>query len=96
MPDGLVTVKIKGRRYRGAYFFEGNSLVVEGYGLETVTTDLAVLQGERGKAAVNLAKLALIEMVRNATALRGNAPELSSQGSTTRLLCDVSTATVIF
>lgn len=96
MPDGLVTVHLNGERYRGAYFFKGDTLVVEAHGLETSTADMAVLQGERGKAALNLAKLVLIDMVRDAIDIQEVGPGLSLQGSTTRLLCGESTMPVVF
>ena len=94
MPDGLVTVHLDGERYRGAYFFEGDKLVVKAHGLETSSADMAVLQGERGKAALNLAKLVLIDMVRDAIDVRDVGPGLSLQGSTTRLQCDGSTTSI--
>lgn len=96
MPDGLVTVHLEGKRYRGAFFYEGDKLVVTAHGLERGSADLAVLAGERGKAALNLAKLVLIDMVRDALNIRNVGPGLSLQGSTTRLLCDGSTTTIGF
>ena len=94
MPDGIVTVHLDGERYRGAYFYDGDKLIVEAHGLETGSADMAVLQGERGKAALNLAKLVLIDMVRDAMDVRHVGPGLSLQGSTTRLMCDGSTTSV--
>ena len=94
MPDGLVTVHLDGERCLGAYNFEGEELVVTAYGLETSSTSMAVLQGERGKAARNLAKLVLIDMVRDAQDIRCEDPVLSLQGSTTRLSCDGSTTRI--
>jgi hypothetical protein len=85
LPDGLVTVHLNGERYRGAYYFRDDQLVVTAYGLRESTADLAVLEGERGKAALNLAKLVLIDMVREVIDLEGMNPGLSLQGSTTRL-----------
>ncbi len=96
MPDGLVTVHLNGERYRGAYFFKGDTLVVEAHGLKARTADLAVLQGERGKAALNLAKLLLIDMVKDAIDVREIGPGLSLQGSTTRLLCGEPTVPVVY
>ena len=55
------------------------------FGLRESSADLAVLEGERGKAALNLAKLVLIDMVREVVDLDGLSPGLSLQGSTTRL-----------
>ena len=94
MPDGIVTVHLDGERYRGAYFYEGDTLVVTAHDLETSSANMAVLQGERGKAALNLAKLVLIDMVRDAQDIRHADPGLSLQGSTTRLLCDGSTTAI--
>jgi len=85
LPDGLVTVHLNGERYRGAYYFRGEQLVVTAFGLRKSSADLAVLEGERGKAALNLAKLVLIDMVREVVDLDGLSPGLSLQGSTTRL-----------
>jgi hypothetical protein len=85
LPDGLVTVHLNGERYRGAYYFRDEQLVVTAYGLRESSADLAVLEGERGKAALNLAKLVLIDMVREVVDLGGLNPGLSLQGSTTRL-----------
>ena len=84
-PDGIVTVHLDGERYRGAYYFRGNELVVTAYGLRESSADMSVLGGERGKAALNLAKLVLIDMVREAMDIRGIPPGLSLQGSTTAI-----------
>lgn len=84
LPDGIVTVHLDGERYRGAYYFRGNKLVVTAYGLHEGEADLAVLGGDRGKAALNLAKLVLIDMVRDTMVVHGIDPGLSLQGSTTQ------------
>jgi hypothetical protein len=83
LPDGIVTVHLNNRRYRGAYYFQGERLLVTAYGLQNGSADLSVLAGGRGKAALNLAKLVLIDMVRNAIDVRSVDPGLSLQGSTT-------------
>ncbi len=85
LPDGIVTVHLDGERYRGAYYFCGDELAVTAYGLRESSASMAVLEGERGKAALNLAKLVLIDMVRDAVDVRFMDPGLSLQGSTTRL-----------
>lgn len=85
MPDGIVTVHLDGERYRGAYYFRGDELAVTAYGLRESSASMAVLEGEQGKAALNLAKLVLIDMVRDAVDVRFMDPGLSLQGSTTRL-----------
>jgi len=96
MPDGIVTVHLDGKRYRGAYFFEDDKLVVKAHDLKSSSADLAVLQGERGKAALNLAKLVLIDMVRDALDNRQIDAGLSLQGSTTTLMCGGSTTSIGF
>ena len=96
MPDGIVTVHLDGKRYRGAYMYEGDKLVVTAQDLKSSSADMAVLQGERGKAALNLAKLVLIDMVRDALDIHDLDPGLSLQGSTTRALCGGSTTSIGF
>lgn len=85
LPDGIVTVHLDGERYRGAYYFRGDQLIVTAYGLEQGSADVAILAGERGQAAVNLAKLVLIDMVRDQNGDLPDDPGLSIQGSTTHL-----------
>ena len=85
MPDGIVTVHFNDERYRGAYYFRGDKLVVTAYGLKESSVDLAVLDGERGKAAVNLAKLVLIDMVKAVSDAPFLDLGLSLQGSTTAI-----------
>ncbi len=85
VPDGIVTVHLDGERYRGAYHFRKDELLVTAYGLRDTTTDMKILRGERGKAALNLAKLVLIDMIRDAMDVQLLDPGLSLQGSTTRL-----------
>lgn len=84
-PDGIVTVHLDDERYRGAYYFRGDDLVVTAYGLREKSVSMDVLGGERGKAALNLAKLVLIDMVRESTEIPGFDPGLSLQGSTTAI-----------
>ena len=91
LPDGIVTVHLGEKRYRGAYYFRNDKLVVTAYGYRETSVDLAVLNGERGKAALNLAKLVLIDMIREKAALDDAAlpnfhPGLSLQGSTTAII----------
>ncbi len=83
LPDGMVTVHLDGECYRGAYYFREDKLVVTADGLQDGYADLAVLGKERGKAAQNLAKLLLINMVRESTGSNDIQPGLSLQGSTT-------------
>ncbi len=85
LPDGIVTVHLNDERYRGAYYFRGDELVVTAYGLQESSADMAVLDGERGNAAHNLAKLVLINMVKHVMDVRILDPGLSLQGSTTAI-----------
>ncbi len=87
MPDHIVTVHLNGVRYRGAYKIRGDKMVVSAYGLQERTNDVSVLCGETGKVAVNLAKLMLIQMVKNTVDFHGLDPGLSLQGSTTQIYC---------
>ena len=82
-----VTVHINGVRYRGAYKIRGTKMTVSAYGLEERSNDVSVLCGETGKAAMNLAKLMLIQMVRTTVDFHGMDPGLSLQGSTTSIHC---------
>lgn len=95
IPDGIVTVHLDGERYRGAYYFRDEELVVTAYGLKEGSASMEILQGERGKAALNLAKLVLIDMVRTAAVQSSPQPPLSLQGSTTAL-CLGSTTSIGF
>lgn len=85
MPDGIVTVHLDDKRYRGAYYFRGDELVVTAYGMREGSIDMSVLGGERGKAAVNLAKLVLIDMVKETFDISCMDAGLSLQGSTTAI-----------
>ena len=85
VPDGIVLVHVNGERYRGVYYFQGEELVVTSYGLRESYADLAVLGEDRGKAALNLAKLVLIDMVRVAMDTPILDPALSLQDSTTQI-----------
>ena len=85
LPDGIVTVHINDERYRGAYYFRGDDLVVTAYGFRESSVDMAVLGGERGEAALNLAKLVLTEMVKESMNVPNLDPALSLQGSTTAI-----------
>jgi hypothetical protein len=85
LPDGIVTVHLNDERYRGAYYFRGEELVVTAYGFKESSIDMAVLNGEKGKAALNLAKLILIDMIKGEREMHFPYPALSLQGSTTAI-----------
>ena len=86
MPDGIVTVHLDNQRYRGAYYIRDDKMHVTAYGLRKGSVDLGVLGDERGKAALNLAKLVLIDMVKSAMATPIDEPQLCLQGTTTALI----------
>ena len=96
MPNGIVTVHLDGERYRGAYYFRGDDLVVTAHGFQESSASMAVLEGERGDAALNLAKLVLIDMVRNASQLGPMGGSLSLQGTTTQICLQNSTTHIGF
>ncbi|MDH4054199.1 MAG: hypothetical protein OEW73_15135 [Gammaproteobacteria bacterium] len=85
LPDGIVTVHVNGERYRGAYYFRRDKLVVTAYGYQETSVDMAVLNNERGKAALNLAKLVLIDMIKKRRDVHFPYPGLCLQGSTTAI-----------
>lgn len=85
LPDGIVTVHINDERYRGAYYFRGDELVVTAYGFRESSVDMAVLGDERGEAALNLAKLVLTDMVKESLNIPNLDPGLSLQGTTTAI-----------
>lgn len=86
LPDGIVTVHLDDKRYRGAYYFRGEKLVVTAYGMKEQSADMAVLGGDRtGKAALNLAKLVLIDMVRASHAIPDWNPEFALCSTTTQI-----------
>ena len=85
LPDGIVSVHLGNERFRGAYYFRGDKLVVTAYGMRESSADLSVLGDERGMAAINLAKLVLIDMVRASQALPDWNPQLALCATTTQI-----------
>jgi len=64
-PDGYVTVELGRESYRGKYYIRRGKFVVKAKGFREASVDAAVLGGDRGEAAENLARLVLIELVRD-------------------------------
>ena len=81
----LITVKVGGTRYRGAYALERGQLVVEGHGLGHKTIDASVIDHSLGEPAAKLAKLAFTELVREKLEIRESCLTLVAQGSTTQV-----------
>jgi hypothetical protein len=69
---------------------------VTAYGFRESLGNMSVLQGERGKAALNLAKLILIDMVRGETDAAMHHAGLSLQGSTTQICLEGSSTHIGF
>ena len=85
IPDGIVTVHLDDKRYRGAFYYRDGKMVVTAHGLRQSSVDLDVLNGDRGKAALNLAKLVLTDMIKAAMSRTELEPQLCLQGSTTAI-----------
>ena len=81
----LITVKVEGTRYRGAYALEQGQLVVEAHGLGYKTIDASVVDYALGEPAAKLAKLAFAELVREKLQTRAPCLELVAQGATTQV-----------
>ena len=64
-PDGIVTVALGRESFRGKYYIRKQRFVVKADGFLEASIDAAVLGGDRGKVAENLARLVLIELVRD-------------------------------
>jgi len=64
-PDGIVTVELGRESFRGKYYFRRKKFVVKADGFQEASIDAAVLGDDRGEAADNLARLVLIELVRD-------------------------------
>ena len=64
-PDGEVTVDCNGMSITGSYTLRNGKLVLKADGFRETSVDATVLDGELGRAADNLAKLALVDMLRD-------------------------------
>ena len=74
--DGIVTLQLNGKPYQGTYYFRCDMLVTTTDGMKEGEADLTILNGDLGKPETNLAKLVLINMVRESI-----DPALSSRPS---------------
>jgi len=81
----LITVKVAGTRYRGAYALEQGQLVVEAHGLGHKAIDASIVDHALGEPAAKLAKLAFMELVRERLQHREPRLDLVAQGSTTQI-----------
>ena len=89
-PDGEVTVDCDGMKVTGSYTLKKGKLVLKADGFDETTVNADVLGGEAGHAADNLAKLALVEMVRETV----EVPRLDISLSMNTILSGGSTAII--
>lgn len=64
-PDGTVTVELNHGSFSGRYYFRRKNFVVKAEGFQETSIDIGVLGGDRGEAAENLARLVLLELIRD-------------------------------
>ena len=88
----LVTIKYRGTRYRGTYYIAGNDLVVEAHDIGKKSADAALLDYKLDTSAAKLAKILLMELVKEGIADDPDLMLLASQGSTTQItICGSTT-----
>ena len=90
-PDGEVTVDCDGMKVTGSYTLKRGKLLLKADGFEETAVNAAVLGGEKGKAADNLAKLALVELLKETTEVPtlecGITLHGGGSGGTTAIYC---------
>ena len=64
-PDGCVSVELGRESFQAKYYIRRGRFVVKAKGFDETSVDAAVLAGDRGEVADNLARLMLIELVRD-------------------------------
>ena len=80
-----VSISYDGMIHRGCYCVDSGQLIVEAFGLGIKSADAAVLEGDLGKPAEKLAKLLLMEQIRESATDIKRWAERSAAGSTTRI-----------
>ena len=91
-PDGEVTVDCEGMKVTGSYTLKRGKLVLKADGLRETTIDASVLGGEAGRAADNLAKLALVDLLRDTAEVPVLDCGISLHGGTTTIMGGGTTA----
>ena len=81
----IITVRVDSTRYRGAYYKEGDRLVVEASGLGIRSMDATILGDELGAPAEKMAKLMLHDLVNEGTQTNLEPVILAAQGTTTEI-----------
>ena len=85
-----VSVTFRGMTHRGIYCIRGGELFVEAFGLGTRCADAAILEDRLDKAAENMAKLLLIEQLKESSTDPGLWTPVIDCGSTSRISYDQS------
>ncbi len=80
-----VSVSYLGMIHRGCYRVDGGQLIVEAFGLGVKSADASVLEGELGRPAEKMAKLLLMEQVKESSTDIKRWAVRSAAGSTTRI-----------
>ena len=81
-----VSVTFRGMTHRGCYHLSsGGELVVEAFGLGSKVVDAGILQGELGEPARKMAKLLLMEQVKESSTDVGLWSARESAGATARI-----------
>ena len=81
----IITVRVDAIRYRGAYYKDGDKLVVEASGLGIRSMDASILGDHLGAPAKKMAKLMLHDLVKEGTQTNLEPVILAQQGSTTQI-----------
>ena len=90
-PDGEVTVDCDGMKITGSYTLKRGKLVLKADGFEETTVNAEVLGGEKGTAADNLARLALVDMLRDTAEIPVLDCGISLQGSSSTIIAGGTT-----
>ncbi len=80
-----VSVSYHGLIHRGCYCVDSGQLIVEAFGLGVKSVDASLLEGDLGEPAQKLAKLLLMEQIKESSTDIRRWKERSAAGSTTRI-----------
>jgi hypothetical protein len=81
----LLTIRINGVRYRGAYSLERERLIVEAHGLGRTEVDASLVDGALGEPARKLATIIFTQLIRENSGRNDDVMNLVAQGSTTQV-----------
>lgn len=80
----LLTLRLDGTRYRGAYAIEGRELIVEAHGLGRRRMDAGIVDYTLGDPAHKLAMLLFTQLVKEHLNRDDDTLQLVIQGATTQ------------